>query len=158
MFKVNALIFYPIHGVGKIKKIERKKIFDEARKYYVIEFLNNNIKIMVPVDKAEEIGVRLIIKKHESSKILKLLKAKPGKMEEDWKARYQNNQDRVKTGSIHENARVVRDLYHRNKEKELSLMERKMYENALDHLTLEISIARKSSYENVEKIINKILP
>jgi len=158
MFKLNALIVYPIHGVGKIKKIERKTIFDERKKYYAIEFLNNNIKIMVPIDMAEEIGVRVIIKKREAHKILKILKAKPGKMEDDWKSRYQNNQDRIKTGSIHEIARVVRDLYHRNKEKELSLMEKKMYENATNHLVLEISIAKKSSYENVEKIINKILP
>ena len=79
-------------------------------------------------------------------------------MEDDWKARYQNNQDRVKTGSIHEIARVVRDLYHRNKTNELSLIEKKMYENALDHLILEMSFARKASYENAEKIINKILP
>jgi len=158
MYKVNSSVVYPVHGVGKIKKIESKKILEETKKYYIIEFINNNIKIMIPVDKADELGIRPIIKKNEVTKILKILKTKASQMDEDWKARYQNNFEKVKTGSIYEIAKVVRDLYQRNKKKELSLMEKKMYENALNQLILEISIAKNTSYENAEKIINKVLP
>lgn len=158
MFKINMPIVYPIHGVGKIKKIGNKKILGKTKKYYEIEFLSNNIKIMVPVDKAEEIGIRTVVKKNEAAKILKILKSKPKHMDDDWKARYQNNTEKIKTGSIHEIAYVVRDLYQRNKEKELSLMERKMYESAVRHLIFEISTAKKISYEYAEKLINKILP
>ena len=157
-FKIKTAVVYPVHGVGNIKKIENKKILENTAKYYEIEFLSNNVKIMVPVNKAEEIGIRLVIKRSEVSKILKIIKTKPKHIEEDWKARYQANAERIKTGSIYEIATVVRDLYQRNKEKELSLMERKMYESAVKHLILEISTAKKTSFENVEKIINKILP
>ncbi len=158
MFKVKAAVVYPMHGVGNIKKIEKKKILEKATKYYEIEFLSNNIKIMVPVDKAEEIGIRLVIKRSEVSKILKILKTKPKTMEDDWKARFQFNLEKIKTGSIYEIAQVARDLFHRNKEKELSLMERKMYENAVKHIIFEISTVKKTTVEHVEKIINKILP
>lgn len=158
MFKVKAAIVYPVHGVGTIKKIEKKEILGEAKRYYIIEFINNNIKIMIPLDKADELGIRSIIKKSEIPKVLKILKSKPSNLDDDWKSRYQNNTERIKTGSIYEIASVVRDLYKRNKTKELSLMERKMYESAVNHLILEISTAKKVSYENAEKIINKILP
>ncbi len=158
MFKVNAAVVYPIHGVGTIKKIESKKILDETKKYYIIEFINNNIKIMIPIDKAEELRIRSVIKKSEIARVQKILKSKASNLDDDWKSRYQNNTERIKTGSIFEITAVVRDLYKRNKHKELSLMERKMYESAVNHLILEISTAKKTSYENAEKMINKILP
>lgn len=158
MFKVKAPVVYPIHGVGIIKKIEKKQILEETNKYYIIEFINNNIRIMIPVDKAEELGIRSVIKRNDIPKILKILKSKATNLDDDWKSRFQANTERIKTGSIHEIAGVVRDLYKRNKQKELSLMEKKMYENAVNHLILEISTSKKTTYEGVEKIINKILP
>ncbi len=158
MYKVGQNVVYPMHGVGKIDAIERKKICGKISKYYVIKILQGNIKIMVPVDKSDEIGLRPVIDKKEVPKVLKILKNKGGKLDSDWKTRYQSNTDKIKTGSIYEIAEVVRDLYKRNKEKELSLMERKMYENALNQIITEISIAKDIKYEEAEKIINKILP
>ncbi len=158
MFKVKAPVVYPIHGVGIIKKIEKKQILEQTNKYYIIEFINNNIRIMIPVDKADELGIRAVIKKNDIPKILKILKSKASSLDDDWKSRFQANTERIKTGSIYEIAGVVRDLYKRNKQKELSLMEKKMYENAVNHLILEISTSKKIIYENIEKLINKILP
>lgn len=158
MYKVGQSVVYPMHGVGKIDAIQKKKVLGKTAKYYVIKIMQGNIKIMVPVDKAEEIGVRAVINKREVSKVLNILKNKGGKLESDWKTRYQSNTDKIKTGSIYEIAEVVRDLYRRNKEKELSLMERKMYENALHQIITEISIAKNIKYEEAEKIVNKVLP
>ncbi|MBN1898997.1 MAG: transcriptional regulator [Spirochaetes bacterium] len=158
MYKVGQNVVYPMHGVGKINSIEKKKILEKATKYYIIKILQGNIKIMVPVDKADEIGLRAVIDKREVNKILKILGNKGGKLHEDWKTRYQNNTDKIKTGSIYDIAQVVRDLNNRNKEKELSLMERKMYESALNQIITEISIAKKMTYEEAEKMVNKVLP
>ncbi len=158
MYKIGQSVVYPMHGVGKIDAIQKKKVLGKTAKYYVIKIMQGNIKIMVPVDKADEIGVRAVINKREVSKVLNILKNKGGKLESDWKTRYQSNTDKIKTGSIYEIAEVVRDLYRRNKEKELSLMEKKMYENALHQIITEISIAKNIKYEEAEKIVNKILP
>jgi len=157
MYKIGQSVVYPMHGVGKIDAIQKKKVLGKTAKYYVIKIMQGNIKIMVPVDKADEIGVRAVINKREVSKVLNILKNKGGKLESDWKTRYQSNTDKIKTGSIYEIAEVVRDLYRRNKEKELSLMEKKMYENALHQIITEISIAKNIKYEEAEKIVNKIL-
>ncbi len=157
MFKVKQNIVYPIHGIGKIIAIEKKKILDKKSEYYIIEFESNNMRIMVPVDKAEEIGIRPVIKKTEVDKVLKILKSRKAAIDDDWKARYQSNTEKIKTGSIFEIAQVVKDLHRRNKTKELSIMERKMYENALHHIILEISTVKKTSFEETEKTINKLL-
>lgn len=158
MYKVGQNVVYPMHGVGRIDAIQKKTILDKTTNYYMIKILQGNIKIMVPVDKADEIGLRPVISKREVNKVLNILKDKGGKIESDWKVRYQSNIDKIKTGSIYEIAEVVRDLYKKNKQKELSLMEKKMYENALNQIILEISIAKNIKYDEVEKIINKILP
>ncbi len=157
MFKLKASVVYPTHGVGKIIKIEKKKILDKSTKYYIIEFINNNIKIMVPVNKAEEIGIRAVIKKAQIPKVLRILKERAAAFDDDWKARFQLNNEKLKTGSIFEIARVVKDLYKRNKRKELSLMERKLYESAYNHLITEAAMSKKISFENAEKLVNKIL-
>ncbi len=158
MYKIKQNIVYPVHGIGKIIAIEKKKILGTTKNYYIIEFENTNMRIMVPVDKADEIGIRPVIKKSEVDKVLKILKSRKATIEEDWKSRYQNNTEKIKTGSIYEIAKVVKDLYRRNKTKELSIMERKMYESALNHIILEIATAKKISFEESEKIINKLLP
>lgn len=158
MYKVGDNVVYPMHGVGKIEAIEKKKILNKVNKYYIIKILQGNIRIMVPVDKADEIGVRAVISSREVNKVLNILRRKKVKIEEDWKVRYQSNTDKIKSGSIYEIAEVVRDLYNKNKEKELSIMEKKMYENALSQVILEIAIAKKIEYSEAEKIINKILP
>jgi len=158
MYKVGDNVVYPMHGVGKIEAIEKKKILNKTTKYYIIKSLQGNIKFMVPVDKADEIGVRPVIDKKSVNKVLNILKKKKVKYEDDWKTRYQSNTDKIKSGSIFEIAEVVRDLYNKNKEKELSLMEKKMYETVLNQIILEISIAKKIDYSKAEKIINKILP
>jgi CarD family transcriptional regulator len=158
MYKVGDNVVYPMHGVGKIEAIEKKKILNKTTKYYIIKSLQGNIKFMVPVDKADEIGVRPVIDKKSVKKVLNILKKKKVKYEDDWKTRYQSNTDKIKSGSIFEIAEVVRDLYNKNKEKELSLMEKKMYETVLNQIILEISIAKKIDYSKAEKIINKILP
>lgn len=158
MFKVNDSVVYPTHGVGKIAKIEKKKILEKSMRYFIIEFVNNNMRIMVPVDKVNDIGIRPVIKKALIPKVLKILKEKPEVYEDDWKTRYQLNNEKIKTGEIFEIAKVVRDLSKKEKLKELSLMERKLYENAVSHLIVEIATAKKIKLENAEKIINKILP
>ncbi|MDD5066733.1 MAG: CarD family transcriptional regulator [bacterium] len=157
MYKINDAVVYPTHGVGKIVKIEKQLILEKRIKYYIIEFINNNIKIMVPVEKSDEIGIRPVIKNSKIIKVLKILKERAAAFDDDWKARFQINNDKIKTGSIFEIARVVKDLYKRNKRKELSLMERKLYDNAYNHLITEIAISKKAAFEKVEKIINKIL-
>lgn len=157
MYKVNDAVVYPTHGVGKIVKIEKKAILEKKTKYYIIEFINNNIKIMVPVEKSDEIGIRAVIKSSKIPKVLKILKERATAFDDDWKTRFQINNDKIKTGSIFEIAKVVKDLYKRNKRKELSLMERKLYDNAYSHLITEIAITKKSGFEKVEKLVNKIL-
>ena len=157
MFKVGDKIVYPMHGVGIIEAIEKKVVLGKRDRFYLITIINSGMKVMIPVEKAETIGIRAIIPKREVNKVLDLLRVKEFITEDDWKLRYQGNIDKVKSGSIYEVGEVARDHYKRGKEKELSIMERKLYENAYQLVIHEIALAKDINIEEAGNLVSEAL-
>ncbi len=156
-FKKGDFVVYPMHGVGTISEITSKVVLGKRKKYYIVELINTKMRVMVPVDKADEIGLRHIISKKDVTKVLKLLKEDYVETEEDWKVRYQNNLAKVKSGSILDVGEVTRNLYKRARDKELSIMERKLYESAYSLVINEIALAKSVEVEEASNLISDIL-
>ena len=157
MFSLGDKIVYPIHGVGRIDSIQRKVILGKRTEFYVINIINSGMKVMIPVKNAEDIGLRSIISKREVRKVLNVVKKVNVPTEDDWKLRYQNNIEKVKSGSIYVVAEVARDLYRRGREKELSIMERKLYETAYQLLIHEIALAKDIDVEEAGDTVSEAL-
>lgn len=152
-FKLNQQVVYPLQGVGEIISIEEKIFKSKSLLYYVIYLAVTDMTIMVPVDKAEELGIRAIVSSDESQAALKLISEDYEPITADWKMRYQMNLDLLKSGSIMDIATVVRTLYHRSKIKELPILERKLFDDALKILVDETSFSLEKSKEEVEQLI-----
>ena len=152
-FKVNQELVYPLQGVGKVLKIEERLFKGEMLLYYIIYLDVSDMTVMVPVDKAEELGIRPIVSKPESEKALKLISEDYEPVATDWKLRYQMNLDLLKSGSVMDIATVVRTLYHRSKIKELPILERKLFDNALRLLVDEVSFSINKTKEDVEALV-----
>ncbi|MDH5720977.1 MAG: transcriptional regulator [Spirochaetia bacterium] len=157
MFKKKDYVVYPMHGVGIIADITEQKVLKKKKKYYIVQLANTKMKVMVPIDNAKEIGLRHIIDKNEVRKVIKLLKEDYVEQEEDWKIRYQNNLVKVKSGSIFSVAEVCRNLYKRARDKELSIMERKLYESAYSLVINEVALAQNTETEEASSMISEIL-
>jgi CarD family transcriptional regulator len=108
---------------------------------------------MVPVDKAEGLGIRAIVPKDEALRALELIGEDYDPIPSDWKLRYQTNLDLLKKGSVSDIATIVRSLYHRSKVKELPILERKLYDSALKLLEDEVAFSLHKSREEVENLI-----
>ena len=119
MFSVGDKIVYPMHGAGTIDAIEEKDILGEKQSYYIIK-MPGEVKVMVPTNKAEQIGVRNVIGKEEAIKVFEILEENETEMSANWNKRYRDNMDKMKSGSIYEVADVVRNLSFKQKEKGLS--------------------------------------
>ncbi len=157
LFKEEQEVVYPLQGVGKILSIEEKEFKGSKILYYVIYLEVSDMTVMVPVDKAVELGIRAIVSKSESQKALKLISEGYEPVTADWKMRYQMNLDLLKSGSVLDIATVVRTLYHRSKIKELPILERKLFDSALKLLVDEISFSLNKSKDDVEQMIfNKL--
>ena len=156
MFNVGDHIVYPMHGAGTIEGIEEKNILGEKQSYYILK-MPGEVKVMVPTNKAEEIGVREIVDKQTADKVFSVLEEESTEMSLNWNKRYRDNMDKIKTGDIYEVADVVRNLSFKQKEKGLSTGEKKMLLNAKQILVSELVLAEQATQDEIEGLIdNKI--
>ncbi|MDR0708529.1 MAG: CarD family transcriptional regulator [Spirochaetaceae bacterium] len=153
LFGKDQQVVYPSQGVGTIKAIEEKAFKNQKILYYRIYVEVSDMTIMVPVDKAEELGIRAIVSQDEARQALDLMEQDYEPIPSDWKMRYQMNLDLLKKGSVMNIATIVRSLYHRSKVKELPVQERKLYDSALKLLEDEVSFSLQKPKEEVERMI-----
>ena len=153
LFKAKQEVVYPTQGVGRVEKIEEKEFKGNKILYYVIYLEVSDMTVMVPVDKAEELGLRAIVSPAESKKALEIITKEYEPVPTDWKMRYQMNVDLLKKGSVTDIATVVTTLYHRSKIKELPILERKLYDSALKLLIDEVSFSLGKSKDDVEQLV-----
>ena len=156
-YKEGDYVVYPMHGVGQVIDISKKVVMGKSQDYYVIKLMNTKMTVMVPLAKKDNVVLRHIISKREVNKIVNLLGQEYLEQEEDWKVRYQNNLLKVKSGSITSVAEVCRNLYKRARDKELSIMERKLYESAYSLVINEIALAQGVSLEDTSNQISQVL-
>ncbi len=152
-FKVNQEVVYPLQGVGKVTSIEQREFKDKKIPYYIIYLEVSDMTVMVPTDKAEELGIRAIVPSSEAKKALNLVSEEVDNVPTDWKLRYQMNLDLLKQGSVTDIATVVRTLYHRSKIKELPILERKLFDSALKLMVDEVSFSLNKSKDDAEQLI-----
>jgi CarD family transcriptional regulator len=157
MFNVGDKVVYPMHGAGVIEAVEEREILGEKQKYYILRIPNGDMRVMVPLESAEEVGLRGVIDKEDVQKVYDVLAGDRTKMSSNWNRRYRANLEKIRTGDVFEVAEVVRNLTYREREKGLSTGERRMLENAMQILISELVIAEDSHVEDVEKAIEEAL-
>lgn len=152
MFNIGDKVVYPMHGAGIIEDIEEKNISGQKEEYYSIK-MPGEVKVMVPIAKADQVGVRGIIDEETAGKVFKVLEANSTEMSMNWNKRYRDNMEKIKSGDVYEVADVVRNLSLKQKEKGLSTGEKKMLLNAKQILVSELTLVSKLGQEKVEEMI-----
>lgn len=153
MFRIGDKVVYPMHGAGIIEGVEEKEILGEKRKYFILRLPLKNMKVMLPVDNVETIGLREIIQGEALDEVFSILREEGIELQQNWNRRYRNNMEKVKTGDIFEVAMVVRDLIHMEREKGLSTGERKMLNNTKQILISEIVLVMERDEKDIENLI-----
>lgn len=156
MFKVGDKVVYPNHGAGTIIGLETKEILGEEKKYFIMKLPIGEMKVMIPVEKADEIGIRRVIDEEEADDVLRLLKGEKSKMSQNWNRRFRANMEKLKTGDIYEVAEVVRNLTIRDHEKGLSTGEKKMLNNSRQILISELVLSKDMDEEEVDLLISEV--
>ena len=155
MFNIGDKIVYPMHGAGEIVAIEEREILGDVHKYYIMRLPINDLKVMVPVKNAKEIGVRDISDADTMEKVLKALSSEEEfSMPKNWNRRYRYNLDKIKSGDLMEIADVVRSLESLDREKSLSTGERKILNEAKQIIVSEMVLVFEKNVEEVTKLID----
>lgn len=142
MFNIGDKVVYPMHGAGVIEAIEEKEILGERQKYYVMRMPIGDMKVMIPIKNIKDIGVRQVAGDEEIEEVFNILHGDKSKMSSNWNRRYRANMEKIKSGNIFQIAEVVRNLALRDREKGLSIGERKMLDNAKHILVSEIVLSK----------------
>lgn len=157
MFKIGDKVVYPMHGAGIIEAIEEKEVLGQTQNYYIMKLPIGDMKVMIPMNNVEEIGLREIIDKEGVQQVIEILKGEKTKMSQNWNRRYRANMEKIKSGDIFEVAEVVRNLTIRDEEKGLSTGERKMLDNARQILISELVLAQNATEEEIEQLLEECL-
>jgi len=157
VFSVGDKVVYPTHGAGIVKNIKEEKILGETKAYYVLYMPVGELKLMVPVDNVNELGMRKIIGREDARLVLDVLRDNKSRMSTNWNRRYRANMEKIKTGDINEVASVARNLYSRDKEKGLSTGEKKMLEQAIRIVVSELALATDTKEEEMRELIIECL-
>ncbi len=157
MFEIGDKVVYPMHGAGIIEGIEEREILGEKQSYYILRFPVGDMKVMIPIDNVEQIGIREVIPVEEVDKVVEFLSGDKSQMSSNWNKRYRQNMEKIRTGDIYEVAEVVRNLMLRDREKGLSTAERKMLTNARQILISEIVLSKDADEEEVTALIDGII-
>jgi CarD family transcriptional regulator len=156
-FKVGDKVVYPNHGVGVIEGLDRRTIGDIETNFYSLRILASDSTVMVPVANVAAVGLRKLLSRRESTRVIKVLREGEVTTYDDWKGRFQANSDKMRTGDVRAVAEVLKSLTILNEIKPLSYRERKMLDKARFLLITELSEATGKENEVVETQIDDAL-
>ena len=153
MFTIGDKVAYPMHGAGVIEGIEEQTILGTPRRYYVLRLSHSDMKVMVPVENSQQVGVRYIVGASDIDDVVSVLHSDSTPMSHNWNKRNRDNMEKLKTGDLKEIAEVVRNLLRADHRKKLSTGEKKMLNNAKQLLLSEFVLVKNISVDNADQMI-----
>ena len=155
MFQVGDQVCYPMHGIGIVHAIEEQEVLGETKSYYMLRFALGRMTAMVPVDSAENVGLRAVISAAECDKVQDYMREEAVIESDNWNQRYRDNLDKLRQGEIYGVADVVKCLVRRERDKGLSAGERKMFLTAKQVLLAELIAASGKAEEELKACIGE---
>jgi len=156
-FKVGQKLVYPNHGVTVVENIAAGSIDGNEQTYYHLRLLSNNSKVMVPKGNLELVGLRPLCQSREVRALFEILEDGNIDTYKDWKGRYKQNLDKMKTGKLTEVAEVLKNLRLVSQRKSLSFREKKMYERAKYFIVSEVAHVKDIDEREAEVLVERSL-
>lgn len=138
-FQVGDKVIYPNHGLGVVERIEEKTILGTTCGFYHLKIQSNETTVLVPVSNADEVGLRRAITDDDVERLFGRLG--DGKIDDhqNWKGRFKDNSDKMRSGSIFDMADVLKSLAFLSRSKSLSFREKRMLDRARALIITEVS-------------------
>jgi CarD family transcriptional regulator len=155
--KVGDKVIYPNQGLGVVEAIQQEAVDGHQFKIYHLRLLSNNTLVMIPSSGASELGIRRPVSVDRIDSIFSLLRKGGVEITKNWKGRYKEHVNLMKSGSLCDMISVLKGLYYLSLIKPLSFREKKMMEKARDLIISELSQAGSLSTEEIDKRIQKSL-
>ena len=156
-FQVGDKVIYPNHGLGIVERIEEKTILGTTCGFFHLRIVSNDTTVLVPVANVDNVGLRKAISDEEVERLFSLLS--DGKIDnhQNWKGRFKDNSDKMRTGSIYDMADVLKSLTFLSKSKSLSFREKRMLDRARALIVSEVSEVMREKALDIEQRVDRAL-
>ncbi|MDX1616130.1 MAG: CarD family transcriptional regulator [Candidatus Promineifilaceae bacterium] len=155
VFETGDWIVHLHHGVGQIQSRSVKRIGDHESEYFRIEMRDSTL--WVPVDKMDEDTFRPIADEEEFNEALEVLQESPYRMASNFNKRKSRIRKLESKHSFVALARIVRDLWARQKRKSLSNTEETALRRTTKRLLSEWAICTGEQVEEAEHKLYSLL-
>jgi CarD family transcriptional regulator len=159
VFQINQLVVYPSQGVGRVERIESQVIGGVKADFYIVRILSNNVTLMVPVKNAPNVGLRPVCSLRTGQAIFESLRDRSdftGYTGQNWNRRYREYSEKLKSGDLADVAYVLKELFLIGKDKELSFGERRLLEQAMNLVSMELAYAVNRDQEDIKAGITEM--
>jgi CarD family transcriptional regulator len=157
MFDTGDKVVHPTFGAGLVRGIKKQDLLEQYHRYYIIDLAVDDRTLMIPVSKAEEIGLRSISQQADLSQVWRILSAAAETLPDDYKERQERIQEKLKTGDAIRVAEVIRDLSALKREDHLTSFDTKLFERAQQFLACEIALIEGVQVSEAERMISETL-
>jgi CarD family transcriptional regulator len=148
--KIGDKVIYPNQGIGIVEDIQEGSYNGEKFKLFHVRILTNNTLVLIPYSTAEEMGIRRPINEGSIKKVFHFMRNGAVDITMNWKGRYKEHINLMKTGTLLDMALVLKSLFYLSLIKPLSFREKKMMDRAKELIVTEISEATCDSCTRVE--------
>ena len=155
--KIGDIVFYPMHGAGIIDGIENTEVAGIEKSYYILKLPIGNLKLMLPIDRIDQLGLRDVIDKTKLEEVETVLRSKPEHAQGSWNKRFQAILDRMKSGDILDVAAVARNLSMQYRSRKISSGEKRLMDLSRQILISELVYVCEKSPEEVTSWIDNIM-
>jgi CarD family transcriptional regulator len=149
-FQVGDKVVYPNQGVGIVEQISTRNLTGNPEMFYLLKLSSSSMRVMVPMSSVANVGLRRVARNSEIGNILDYLQKGRPKAAQDWKGRFKENSEKMRSGSLQHVAEVMKSLIMLNQAKPLSFREKKMLDRSWQLLVDEIAMSRGLTKETVE--------
>jgi CarD family transcriptional regulator, regulator of rRNA transcription len=156
-FQVGQKVIYPNHGIGVVESIQTRPVPGGKISLYQLRILANDSRVWVPQQNADGVGLRGVITPSDARKIFNLLGDGNIDQQSNWKGRFKENSDKMRTGSLYEVAMVLKGLTHLSRKKSLSFREKRMLDRAKFLLISELAEVEGKTQTAIEERVDRAL-
>lgn len=155
--KIGDKVVYPMHGAGEITGMEENEVGGVKNSYYVFRLPIGDMKLMLPVDKVEEAGLRELIDTAQVDEVISVLQAESEQLQGSWNKRFHMNLERLKTGDILDAAAIARNLSRQNSKKKISSGEKRLLDLSRQILITELVYVCDKSPEEITAWVDELI-
>ena len=154
---IGQKVAYPNQGICLVEDIERKKIGNNSIDFYFLRVLSDNSTIFVPMQNAENVGIRPIIGSGQYKHLIDSLSEDFETVAPDWKVRSREYNEKLQSGDVFEAADVLKKLAFLSREKKLSFREQSLLEKARFLVVSELANAGLDDEDIVGNKVDKLV-